>query len=711
MGIKTNPVQEPVAARTKESSRALPRACLSVGVATIIGFVFWFPLRHEEQAHIQQVTRVLTRSVQTDIIDELQERAAALVRLAEVLAIEPELPSASREAQAKLFMTHHPGCVGLAFVDANFTARWATSSGEDESFPHGISQIDGTLKQGLEHLASDARGGADALFTPHFRSRNGKPIRRLIVPVYRSKKLLGFLVTLIDEEKGFADILKDQANLGYGISVLEDNEEIYRTSGNTPENYREWGQDAEVSFPGARWRIRVWPEPDLLREIKSRLPQLALIVGALVGSLFVFTLDFARTAYLKSKLAGASQALKDSRERLLGIISSAMDAIITVDDDQRIVVFNRAAEEIFRCRSSEAIGQSLDNLIPERFRGAHRGHIQNFGRTGVSSRSMYFPGAVWGIRANGEEFPAEASISQTKTATETLYTVILRDISVRRLAEEELRFAREQLEIRVQERTAELRSANQKLEVEIEERKHGEKVLQELSGRLLQLKDEEQRHIARELHDSTAQLLASAAIDLERIQKLVLGGSRAEKLLGQTSRLVEQAIAEIRTVSYLLHPPILDTLGLEGALSWYAAGLSRRSNIQVKVRIQPSFGRLSHELELAVFRIVQEALTNIHRHSGSPSAEISVSKDSCLVEIQITDRGRGIPPEILKPAINTGAIVGVGIAGMRERVRQLGGHLEIDSGSSGTSIRATLPISNSDPLPGCNDSSIETGAA
>jgi signal transduction histidine kinase len=261
------------------------------------------------------------------------------------------------------------------------------------------------------------------------------------------------------------------------------------------------------------------------------------------------------------------------------------------------------------------------------------------------------------------------------------------------------------------ERTAELRSANQKLEVEIRERKHAEKALQQLSGRLLQVKDEEQRRIARELHDSTTQLLGTAAINLERIQRLVQDGSRAKKLLAETSSLVEHAIAEIRTVSYLLHPPILDELGLEGALLWYAAGLSSRSKIQVKVGIRRGFGRLPHELELAVFRIVQEALTNIHRHSGSLSAEISVSKDSCLVTVQITDHGRGIPPEILKPARNIIAIVGVGIAGMRERVRQFGGHLEIDSGSSGTSITAIFPISNDNLGPEYNESRSETGVA
>jgi two-component system cell cycle sensor histidine kinase/response regulator CckA len=135
------------------------------------------------------------------------------------------------------------------------------------------------------------------------------------------------------------------------------------------------------------------------------------------------------------------QALRDSQERLQGIIGSAMDAIITVDGNQRIVVFNHAAEEIFRCSASDAVGQALDKYIPARFREAHRQHIQNFGHTGVSGRSMYSPGTLWGVRSSGEEFPVEATISQTATANEKLYTVILRDISVRKRVEDELRQA------------------------------------------------------------------------------------------------------------------------------------------------------------------------------------------------------------------------------------------------------------------------------
>ena len=137
----------------------------------------------------------------------------------------------------------------------------------------------------------------------------------------------------------------------------------------------------------------------------------------------------------------ADEALRDSQERLLGIISSAMDAIITVDNEQKIIVFNRAAEQIFRCPAAEALGQAIDKFIPNRFHDAHREHIRSFGQTGISSRSMYPPGTLMGIRADGEEFPVEATISQVKTSSEKLYTVILRDISVRKRTEDELRQA------------------------------------------------------------------------------------------------------------------------------------------------------------------------------------------------------------------------------------------------------------------------------
>jgi signal transduction histidine kinase len=250
----------------------------------------------------------------------------------------------------------------------------------------------------------------------------------------------------------------------------------------------------------------------------------------------------------------------------------------------------------------------------------------------------------------------------------------------------DLRRTRDELEMRVAERTAELAT-------EIIERKEAQESLQELSGRLLQLRDEEQRRIARELHDSTVQIMGAVAIDLEKIQQLVPDGdSRVQKLVTDGCELVERATTELRTMSYLLHPPILDDLGLDNALPWYSAGFTSRSAIQVSVDVQPGFGRLPRELELTIFRIVQEALTNVHRHSGSPTVEIKVVRDLRRVMLQIADQGRGMPLGTVELIRNGRAIVGVGIAGMRERLRQLGGSFEIESDDRGTLIRATLPL-------------------
>lgn len=262
---------------------------------------------------------------------------------------------------------------------------------------------------------------------------------------------------------------------------------------------------------------------------------------------------------------------------------------------------------------------------------------------------------------------------------------------------QELSHARDTLEQRVQERTSELKSVNSALEAEVHERAQAEQSLRELSGRLLRLRDEEQRRIARELHDSTVQILGALAIDLEKLQQLPdHDRQKAKKLLADSREIVERATTELRTMSYLLHPPILDDLGLNDVLPWYAAGFSNRCGIHVSVEIQPGLGRPSHEIELALFRIVQEALSNIHRHSGSSTAKINLFGNQRQLTLQIADQGKGISPNGLVPEGNAGAVVGVGIAGMRERVRQLGGQVQIESGVHGTTLTATLPISASE---------------
>jgi len=245
-------------------------------------------------------------------------------------------------------------------------------------------------------------------------------------------------------------------------------------------------------------------------------------------------------------------------------------------------------------------------------------------------------------------------------------------------AETQLKNAHEELERKVLERTADLNLANDNL--------------RELSGRLQQIRDEERRQIARELHDSIGQLLAALGMNLAVLQsqsdRLDSAGARA---ISENAAMVEQISREIRTISHLLHPPLLDVAGLASALRWYVDGFSERSKIRVDLEIPERFGRLSDEMEIAIFRMVQECLTNIHRHSGATSAKIRVHEEDHRVLVQVKDQGKGIPPE-KQLGLNSTGRTGVGFRGMRERLRQLGGTLEIRSDDAGTAVSATLPL-------------------
>jgi signal transduction histidine kinase len=246
---------------------------------------------------------------------------------------------------------------------------------------------------------------------------------------------------------------------------------------------------------------------------------------------------------------------------------------------------------------------------------------------------------------------------------------------------------RQELELHVQARTAELQSKNVQLIEEAKRREDAETSLRTLTSQLMLIRDEERRRVAHELHESTAQLLASLAMNLT-----VLGeadrpvNARESKLITESAGVVDSLLSKVRQLSHLLHPPMLDEMGLPSAIQWYAEQFAKRSNINVTLEIPNDFARLSREKEIAVFRVVQEALANVQEHSGSASATVRISKALDHIRIQVSDLGKGI---------SSGSAIapfGVGISGMRERLRQLGGALNIRSNGSGTLVTAELPI-------------------
>jgi PAS domain S-box-containing protein len=252
------------------------------------------------------------------------------------------------------------------------------------------------------------------------------------------------------------------------------------------------------------------------------------------------------------------------------------------------------------------------------------------------------------------------------------------NVDEQRLILESLSEARDNLEKRVEERTAELRTANASL--------------RDLSSHLLRTRDDERRRLARELHDSVGQLLAAIGMNIAVISaeadKLT---PDAAKAVSENARLVQDVSREIRTISHLLHPPLLDEAGLASALRWYVEGFAERSKIKVDLEIPPDFRRLPNDKEIAIFRVIQECLTNIHRHSESPTAAISMHQHEDRMLVRVQDSGKGIPREKQRDLFKTGRS-GVGFAGMRERLRELGGSLEIHSEGKGTLVTATLPV-------------------
>ena len=251
-------------------------------------------------------------------------------------------------------------------------------------------------------------------------------------------------------------------------------------------------------------------------------------------------------------------------------------------------------------------------------------------------------------------------------------------------SEARYRVLAEGLDQQVQARTLELQSGNREILRMYES-------LRTLSTRMMTVQDEERRRIARDLHDSSGQLLAVIDMQLSTLaQDLRKAAPQFNEQVEETERLVEQLQKEIRTTSYLLHPPLLDEAGLFSALSWYVEGLNKRSNVQIALEIAPNFGRLPRDIELVVFRLVQESLANIYRHSGSETAMIRIARDEGTITVEVQDQGKGIPPQKLLEIQSEGS--GVGIRGMRERLRQFSGELRIESGENGTRVWVTISI-------------------
>jgi PAS domain S-box-containing protein len=373
---------------------------------------------------------------------------------------------------------------------------------------------------------------------------------------------------------------------------------------------------------------------------------------------------------------------------LASIVDSSEDAIISKTLQGVITSWNTGAERLFGYTAEEAIGKHISMIIPlDRLDE----ETSILARLSQGDKIDHFD--TIRLRKDGTALEISVSISPVRDAAGKIIgaSKIARDVTGRKRVERELQESEERfrtladaLDTQAQFRTQELRRRNTEILQQSEQ-------LRDLSGRLMHAQDEERRRIARDLHDSVGQNLAALGMTLAGLENdAKRDPARLSKSIKDAQDLILGLTQEIRTTSYLLHPPTLDESGLSSAIRWYLDGLTERSDLSIELSVPGDLERLAPEVELAIFRLVQECLTNIHRHSGSKTAVIRIAREPDKIYVEVQDHGKGISQARLAEVQSKG--VGVGIRGMRERVRQCNGELIIHSNPLGTKIKAIFPV-------------------
>ena len=405
--------------------------------------------------------------------------------------------------------------------------------------------------------------------------------------------------------------------------------------------------------------------------MRSHLPLLTVLFALAAGLLLMVVVR-------------VQHSLRALQARFSCVLEISAEAVISMDAHCKVTSYNRAARTMFGYTAQEAIGQSLSLLMPELFHAIERKHVTRFEHSEKSNLLMSDRQRVVARRKDGSELHMAASVSQLEIASQVTFTVICSEVTDPASVGQE--FLHRQLEQRVREIAAELEASNRFLQEEIAERKRTEDEVHSLSRRMMRVQEEERRKLARELHDGTTQILLTLSLNIARMRRAGAETPIANATLGEWIQLVEDCTHELSTISYLLHPPLLEELGLSLTLRSFVAGFTRRSGIAVTLNTIGRLDQSGFDVELAVFRILQEALSNVHRHSHSSTAAVLISSDGRTLTLEIADHGCGIP------AGTNGH--GLGLASIRERVRLLKGSLEIETGVTGTKIMICLPLSD-----------------
>ena len=372
---------------------------------------------------------------------------------------------------------------------------------------------------------------------------------------------------------------------------------------------------------------------------------------------------------------------RQREEQFQLLVAAVQDyAIFMLDPEGDVISWNAGAERIKQYKAEEIIGKHFSQFYPEEDK---RNGKPDWELT-VAEKEGRFEDEGWRIRKDGSRFWANVIITAVRNDSGELvgFAKVTRDVTDKM-----------QVQKALQREVAERREAQEQLH-------QSEKSLRQLSHHLLTTQDEERRRIGRDLHDSLGQYLAVLKMKLDSVASVVGIQEPVAQDVSQCIRLTEESIKEVRTVAYLLYPPMLEERGLESAIPWYLDGFSARSGIKTTFTVGADFARLPRDRELALFRVLQESLTNVHRHSGSETAEVRLRTMDGMSILEIEDKGRGVSPLLLEQAGQDwmGAL-GVGVRGMTERLQQLGGTLELISTGGGTTVRAKMPTVASPSAP------------
>jgi PAS domain S-box-containing protein len=648
-------------------------------------------LRHAAQAHFELRTQRITADLRDEFRACEQVMLGAGGLFAEVSppgAVTPEIWS---RYVAQLDLTDTlPSARALGYADAPHPSPLGVSGARfapvrlmwpkfaDAAHPDRDFETDATARAALLRAADSAQvslymhaGGQQA------PQGNERAMLDLYLPVYaggsaplsreaRRAAISGFVVAVLDTGQLFGDIVMRDPRLALRVTVGGAGAPMPLFATDTPSDDAAdarplFHETDSLTVGGETLTLSYSTSDAALSAIPDYSSNVVLAAGTLAAIFLagIALLLARRAAGTSAETSRASSQSTLNEARMMGIIRSSMEAIITVDEAQRIVIFNPMAERIFGCSAMDAIGAPLVRFIPERFRSAHEKHVEQFGVTGVSERQMGRQRVLFGLRANGEEFPIEASISQILDANGKLYTVVLRDVTERVKADNALKASREDL--------------------------------RELSANLQNVREEEKARIARELHDDLGQQLTALKMDLSSVElaldALPAGGPEVRTQLRGMRRLIDATVASVRRIAADLRPVMLDDLGLVPAIEWLANDFTNRYGIDIERQIEPGDIVFTRNGATTLFRIVQEALTNVARHADATlvALVLRIEGEHCI--LRIADNGRGT----VEPDGRNGK--SFGLLGIRERAHMLGGSIAIETAAArGFAITAVFPL-------------------